>query len=108
MRLHSSELVSQIVSARGEFRKNHEFEPLKHVVIFPALKAADRFVYIRPMLSNYELNLLKLASEAKTRFGFKFYWSTDNETILMKRDESSDPIIIRDERLLQALENPGI
>lgn len=60
------------------------------------------------MLSEYEFKLLNLASETKTRLGFKFCGSTDNGTVLMKKDENSDPIGIRDEISLKALANPGI
>lgn len=107
IRLHSSKLVSQIINARGNFRKNHQHQPLKHSEIFPETNATNRIIYIRRMLSEFKYQLLKLASDVKTRLGYKYCWATDNGTILIKKDDSSDPIVIRDETSLSALESPG-
>lgn len=106
VRLHSSKLVSHIIAARRSFRDGHQHQPLKFMDVFPAINAVNRVLYIRPMLSESKFHLLKLASEAKTKLGFKFCWSTDNGRILMKKDEGSDPIVIRDMAALAALESP--
>lgn len=100
VRLHSSKLVSIILDARKEGSKRKQ---LKHVDIFPALTATDRFIYLRPMLTDSKQALLKLANAAKEKLGYKFCWVNDYGTIYLKRDEAAEPIVVRDEKCLQGL-----
>ena len=105
VRLHSSKLVSQILTARRGLKKNNGYKPLSHVSVFPRLTATNRLIYIRPMLTEYKYALLRLANEAKCQLDFKYCWATDNGTIFLKKDDSADPILIRDENSLTGIIN---
>ena len=100
VRLHSSKLVSQILTARKDLKKNNGFKPLGHIQVFPTLSASNRLIFIRSMLTDYKYNLLWLAIDAKTKLGFKYCWATDNGTIYLKKNDGTVPILIRDEKSL--------
>ena len=102
VRLHSSKHVSQILSARKQFK------PLKHVTIFPRLTATSRILHLHPMLPAEKYKLLRLASEAKSKLNYKFCWSTDTGLIFLKKDETSLPILIRDESSLAAINDRAV
>ena len=55
------------------------------------------------MLPAEKYKLLRLASEAKSKLNYKFCWSTDTRLIFLKKDETSLPILIRDESSLAAI-----
>lgn len=99
VRLHCSKNVSLILNARKTYK------PLKHVDVFPDLTATDRNIFIRPMLTEARHSLLQKALEAKRSLNYKFCWCGDYGTIYLKKNESSQPIIVRDANSLIGLED---
>lgn len=105
VRLHSSQMVADILAARKDAKKANEHKPLMHSAVFPLCSATSRILYLRPMLTDSKYKLLQLASVAKVKLGYKYCWAGDNGTIYLKKDDSAEPIIVRNEHSLTAIDN---